>query len=263
MGIDPRARTDEYTRVNLWVAAEDASWTIREAAWGLEERVLWRGSDGAHRAIERAQRRLEPLQRLIDTRIAWPLADAWRQRSTAARAGIATAAVAGAMAAGTAGAMTEGGGADSAPASAAPIAAAPDVQSADAQALAGAAPQFEVGHAKVPVNPAPPSAPPAKVAWRFAGAFVQYEVGKPGPETAKVFAETAIPALAKSLEQAPPRLPASGPVPEARVLNVVLADATDKRITASVSLVRLKAISEIRLTLQRDGEGWRVAEVLG
>ena len=53
-----------------------ASWTIREAAWGFEERVLWPGSDAARGAIERAGRAMQPLQRLIQTRLTWPLGDA-------------------------------------------------------------------------------------------------------------------------------------------------------------------------------------------
>jgi len=34
-------------------------------------------------------------------------------------------------------------------------------------------------------------------------------------------------------------------------------------VTASVSLFRLRAVSELRLTLTRTGESWRVAQVLG
>ncbi len=57
------------------------------------------------RALDRAQRSTAPLQRLIETKLAWPLADAIRERGTAARAGIATAAVAAALTAGAAGAI--------------------------------------------------------------------------------------------------------------------------------------------------------------
>jgi hypothetical protein len=52
-------------------------------------------------------------------------------------------------------------------------------------------------------------------------------------------------------------------VPKARVLNVVLGDATKQQMTASVSLVRLRAMSELRLTLTHEGAQWRVAQVLG
>ena len=52
-------------------------------------------------------------------------------------------------------------------------------------------------------------------------------------------------------------------MPEAQVLNVVLGEQTGKEMTASVSLVRLQAASELRLTLQETEQGWRVAGVLG
>jgi hypothetical protein len=52
-------------------------------------------------------------------------------------------------------------------------------------------------------------------------------------------------------------------VPQARVLNVVLGPAAKNQVTASVSLVRLRAISEVRLTLTKTGDEWRVAQVLG
>ena len=86
--------------MNIRTSADQAGWSIREAAWGLEERVLWRGSDAAGRALEATA----PLQRLIQTKLTWPLADAIKERGTATRAGIATTAVAAAIAAGVAGA---------------------------------------------------------------------------------------------------------------------------------------------------------------
>jgi hypothetical protein len=131
--------------------------------------------------------------------------------------------------------------------------------------LQGVTPQFEEGHAAVP-PPAPPekaSTPPTQVAWQFAKAFVAYEVGRSGKKTKTVFAETSTKQLAKALAADPPRLPANGKVPQARVLNVVLGAAAKNQITASVSLVRLRAISELRLTLMSRGERWRVAQVLG
>ena len=92
--------------MKIRVSAEDAAWTLREAAWGLEEKLLRRGSrTRRERALDRAQRSTAPLQRLIETKLAWPLADAIRERGTAARAGIATAAVAAALTAGAAGAI--------------------------------------------------------------------------------------------------------------------------------------------------------------
>src|SRR5690349_15224398 len=90
--------------MNLRVSADQAGWSIREAAWGFEERVLWRGTDAARSAIGRAARATEPLQRLIQTRLTWPIADAYRGRGRKTRAALAASTVALAVAAGTAGA---------------------------------------------------------------------------------------------------------------------------------------------------------------
>jgi hypothetical protein len=275
--------------MNIKVSAEDASWSIREAvwdfeerylwrssaaaretAWGIEERVLWRGSDAARWAGSRLARPLRPLQRVIETKVTWPIADALRQSGTATRAGIATAAVSAAVVAGAAGAMTGAGGEQADPSSPAPLANVPVAQTS-APALQGATPHFEVGDTKVsapapapvPAVVADPDAPPDKVALRFSQAFVQYEVGNVGDQTAAAFAATATPALAQSLATTPPRLPAGTKVPQAKVLNVVLADPEKDLVTASVSLVRLRTVSEIRLTLQHTPKGWHVAEVLG
>jgi hypothetical protein len=252
--------------VNLKFSAEDAGWTVREAAWGLEEKVLWRGSDAAQRALDRAQRSTVPLQRLIQTKLVWPLADVLRDRGTPARTGIAAAAVAAALTAGVAGATLAPDHDPSQPDTAASLASATAAATAAVPVLQGAAPDFEVGDAKVAAAAAPvalPSAPPAKVAWQFADAFVRYETGKLDERTASGFAATATPPLAKSLSEEPPRLPAGTKVPEARVLNVVLADRTPEQITASISIVRLQTISEVRLSLQNTKDGWRVSGVLG
>jgi hypothetical protein len=251
--------------MNIRVSAEDASWTIREAVWGVEERVLWRGADVARDVHWRAHRRVAPLQRLVQTKLTWPLADALRDRSEGARAAIAASAAIVAMAAATTGAIKADHPAAQ-PGPPAPIASvvAATPQSTDASVLAGVTPQFQPGHADVPsAPPAKPSAPPAQVSWQFAQAFVSYEVGQSGKGTAAAFEQTATKPLAKALANDPPRLPANGKVPKARVLNVVLGTATKDQITASVSLVRLRAISEIRLILTRAGDDWRVAQVLG
>jgi hypothetical protein len=250
--------------MNIRVSAEDASWTIREAAWGLEERVLWRGADVARDVQWRAHRRVAPLQRLIQTKLTWPLADALRDRSEGARAAIAASAAIVAISAAGAGAIKAD---HPAPHAAAPIAsvAAPAPQTAGPSALAGVTPRFQPGHAEAAATaPAEkPSAPLAQVSWQFAQAFVGYEVGQSNDQTAAAFEQTATKPLAKALANDPPRLPANGKVPKARVLNVVLGTATKDQITASVSLVRLRAISEIRLILTRTDSDWRVAQVLG
>src|SRR5256885_771640 len=144
--------------MNLRVSAEDAGWTIREAAWGFEERVLWRGSDATRDALDGASRAVEPLQRLIQTKLTWPLSDALRARSGRMRTVIAASAAALALGASTAGLMTARTGhpaAHHAATAAAPLAAAVP-QSSNTLVLQGVSPHFEPGHAAVP------SQPPAK-----------------------------------------------------------------------------------------------------
>jgi hypothetical protein len=251
--------------MNIRVQAEDAGWTIREAVWGIEERYLWKGSDAGRRALARAGRTMQPLQRLIQTRLTWPIADALSERSRGGRAAIAAGAATLAIAATAGGAISAGdhSAAHDSPTAGASVTAGPHDTSL--KALQGVAPTIQAGHA-APAPPQPPtktSAPPAQVAWQFAQAFVGYEVGKSTKKTDAAFAATATKPLAKSLAADPPRLPSNGKVPQARVLNVVLGGATKKQVTASVSLVRLRAISEVRLTLTKTGDHWRVAQVLG
>jgi hypothetical protein len=250
----------------LVLRAENADWAIREAAWSFEERVLWRGSDVSREAVERVNTAIAPLQRLIQTRLTWPIADALGVRSSSTRAAIAASAAVLALAAAGAGAITapHRGASDSAPVAAA---GAPLVAQAGSSApvLQGVAPKFQPAKAPAPAPQPPPktSAPPAQVAWQFAQAFVGYEVGQPAKQLDQVFAATTTKQLAKALASDPPRLPSKGKVPQARVLNVVLGAEAKNQVTASVSLVRLRAVSELRLTLTKTGEAWRVAQVLG
>ena len=253
--------------MNLRVSADHAGWSIREAAWSFEERVLWRGSDAARAALERAGRPARPLQRLIQTKITWPLSDAYRARGRKTRAALAATAAMFAVAAAVAGGITAADHASTQPAVSplAPVSAATP-QGSDTLALQGVTPQFQPGQTSSPPPPArapKPTEKPAQVAWDFAQAFVAYEVGRSDKATEAAFADSATKPLAKALQSDPPRLPASGKVPKARVLNVVLGDAGKQQVTASVSLVRLRAVNELRLTLTRDGREWRVAQVLG
>ena len=251
--------------MNLRSSADQAGWSIREAAWGLQERVLWRGSDAADAAIKRAGRATSPLQRLIQTKLIWPVEDGYRARGQKTRAALVASAAILAVAAGAAGAIKASDHAASkrAMAPVAPIAATTP-QASDALVLQGVTPQFQPGDAPAPPAPAPkPTERPAEVAWDFAQGFVTYEVGHSSKTTDAAFADTATKQLAKALKTDPPRLPATGKVPRARVLNVVLGTATKKQVTASVSLARLRATSELRLILTRDGAEWRVAQVLG
>lgn len=253
--------------MNIRVTAEDAGWTIREAAWDFEEKVLWRSGDATRAALDRVRHPFQPLQRLIQTRLTWPLADAWHERSRATRAALAGSAAAVAIVAGGAGAITA---AHHQPAAhhtiLAPATVSGAPQQAASPALQGVVPQFQSAHTPPAPPPAPagkPTAPPAQVAWHFAQGFVAYEVGQSNPRTDAVFADTATKQLAKSLAADPPRLPAKGKVPQARVLNVVLGQPGKNQISASVSLIRLRAVSEVRLTLTKTGGQWRVAQVLG
>jgi hypothetical protein len=170
------------------------------------------------------------------------------------------------VAAGGAGAMTAIQHGSTLPAPTPQLSAVASVpQGSDTLVLQGVKPQFHAGQAAAP-PPAPavkPTEKPAQVAWDFAQAFVGYEVGRSDKETESAFAATATKQLAKALQVDPPRLPASGRVPRARVLNVVLGTADKQQMSASVSLVRLRAISELRLTLTRTGDQWRIAQVLG
>jgi hypothetical protein len=264
-------------KMNIRVSADQAGWSIREAAWDLEERVLWRGSDAARETLERgsdaardafarAGYRLNPLHRLIQTRLTWPLGDAFRARGRAAQTAIVASAAAVAIAAGS-------GGATLAPEespsqylnpAAVTAASATGVPVAETTVLQGVAPEFQAGDDPVPVAQAPkPSAEPAQVAWQFAQAFVAYEVGRSSDKTDAGFAETATKPLLKALAEDPPRLPADTKIPQARVLNVVLGEAAKEQVTASVSIVRMRSISEVRLTLTKEGAHWRVAQVLG
>jgi hypothetical protein len=258
-----RGESGRASRRTFALSAQNAGWSIREAAWGFEERVLWRGSDAARGALEGVGSAFAPLQRLIQTRLTWPIGDAYRARGRKTRAALAASAAALAIAAGGAGALTAIDGSTQSPApQLTPVADTP--QGSNTLALQGVAPQFQAGQAAVPPAPAAkPTEKPAQVAWDFAQAFVAYEVGRSNKTTESVFAATATKQLAKALEADPPRLPANGKVPEARVLNVVLGSSSKQQVAASVSLVRLRAASELRLTLTREGAQWRVAQVLG
>ena len=260
-----QAGTGRDWRHALVLRAESADVAIREAAWNFEEKVLWRGSDTAREVFDRLWAAITPLQRLIQTRLTWPLAEALRRRSARTRTALAASTAALAIAAAGAGAISAPNDHADPAAAASEVAPLAVQAGSHTQILQGAAPRFQPGHARpAPVQaPAKPSAPPAQVAWRFAQAFVGYEVGHGGRQIDQAFAATATKQLAKALAADPPRLPAKAKVPQARVLNVVLGAKAKTQATASVSLVRLRAISELRLTLTNAGDGWRVAQVLG
>jgi hypothetical protein len=111
-------------------------------------------------------------------------------------------------------------------------------------------------------RPAPKAA--KKVARRFAGAFVAYEVGGIDSKVRKAFDQTSTKQLSRSLLHRPPRQPASVKVPRAKVVNVVAGPSKGSVYTVSVSLLRVGVTSELRLELEQGvGKKWQVTNVLG
>lgn len=102
------------------------------------------------------------------------------------------------------------------------------------------------------------------VAREFAQAFVVYEVGGEKKTFKAGFDATATDQLVKALLQRPPRQPADGKVPKAKVVNVVAGPSKGKVHQVSVSLLRVGATSELRLEMEQGvGKKWQVTNVLG
>ena len=260
--------TGRALRRVLAVSADDAGWTIREAAWGLEEKVLWRGSDATRDALERAGRAMAPLQRPIQTRITWPLADALQRPQRADARGDRRLGGDLAIAAAPGGALS----APDHPATQAP-------QSCHAVSVS-AAPRAAQAVTRLRGSPRS-SSPPSHC--RAGAPASRQDARRHPPRWPGSSPRRSSPTRSASPPRTPPRpstrprpsswpsrwprirraFPPSGKVPQARVLNVVLGAGAKKQVTASVSLVRLRAISEVRLTLTKTGDAWRVAQVLG
>ena len=148
----------------------------------------------------------------------------------------------------------------------------PAGQAAQADAAAAAAPGSKAQASPTAATNSKPSAIPPGVASNitamstardFAGAFVLYEVGESNAQVRKAFVRTATPSLATALADRPPRLPESVRVPTAKVQNVVLGTEAGRTMEASVALLRLGDLSELRLTLVRRAGVWKVSEVRG
>ena len=172
-------------------------------------------------------------------------------------------------------------GGASAPAPATPAApatlhgVAPNFKAADGSKGSGAAKAAtDTPAAPVAQTNSKPSSIPAGVAdtaaaietaRNFSGAFVLYEIGKTNAKVRKAFEASATPALAKALAERPPRLPDNANVPTAKVQNIVLGAKKGNEVQASVSLLRLGTLSELRLTLTRktQKDNWAVSEVRG
>lgn len=279
---------------------ESFTWPLRKAGWWIEEKVVWRLADAfrisGNRTASRPQPTVDspPAQSAGETapsRILLPLRFA---RSGDLRIAIATVAVAAAAGIGIA-AVVGGSGGDStlsaAPSGAPAAASVPQPPSSvyappagKDTTLQGVAPNFKSlpksstsranGATTSPtpgINAKPSSIPPGvsddvaalSTARNFAGAFVLYEIGKSNSKVRQAFTRTATPALAKALRDRPPRLPSSVKVPQAKVENVVLGARHGRQVDASVSLLRLGDISELRLTLTQIHGNWLVSEVRG
>ena len=184
-------------------------------------------TDAARQAGERALSGSEPLQRLIQTKLAWPLADAWRDGGTAMRTSIATAAIAarrrdryGRRRARVAERGSLGHAAGAGRQKPVDLAASPIQETlqgvppdfaAGSKAAAGPAegnPAAAAGKARAPIAVRSPARPPPG-AEAFAGAFVRYEVGEVDESTAATFAAVCREAARRGA-RARPAAPAGG-----------------------------------------------------
>jgi hypothetical protein len=279
---------------------ERATWPVRKLTWWFEEKVLWPLVDvvrgrGAHAAPSRTAS-VEP----APAEAGIPKG---RPDLRIAIATVGGAAVIGIGAAALVANLGGSGGGSSAPvpSASAPSAAAgsglaanygsqasqgtlqgtkPSFKSASKVTKSEAAANLQAGaQTKANVSPtaqtnSKPSSIPAAgagdkealtAAKDFSGAFVLYEVGRNSPKVQKAFATTATPALAKALKDRPPSQPGSVKVPTAKVQNIVLSPATKNgtKVEASVSLLRLGAVSELRLSLVKKDGNWLISEVRG
>jgi hypothetical protein len=281
-------------------ALEELRSSVADAAFAVEERLLWRGEDGMKSLLDAARWPFERAVWALERGVIWPLEERTGDWSDGMRTlGVAVAALI-ATAAGVLGLLwaaggSNGGGTTRAQAPAAgpaPIARTPiEAASPAAPVLHGVKPDFkavggdakggaesteagsvEAGSAESPATVSSASAKPVeagpaatKVAHRFAGAFVLYETGHIDRKVRTAFAETATPPVAQKLLHRPPRLPANTEVPEAKVLNIVPGPRHGNTYTLSVSLLRLGLTSELRLDLRQDKQSgkWQVTDVRG
>jgi hypothetical protein len=291
---------------------------LRKAAFVVEERLVWRGTDRLRDVAEEVRWRVEPLRRVVELakwpleRIAWTVERlvVWPLQERAAgrgpsvpRGSLAPAAaiVAGLVVLGIV--LTTGSGSSSrvvlsaAPTTAAPEPAVSLPETTSGAVLHGAPPTLglgpgndlasasgaagddslaalgggdaatqapaETGATTSSGKPVPAGPAAMRVARRFAEAFVFYEIGRREGRAETVFEETASPALAEALVERPPRLPASGRVPKAKVLNLVPGPRSGRAYTVSVSLLRIGVTSELRLEMKKSAGNWAVTDVRG
>jgi hypothetical protein len=295
INADPDARSRHST---LAVAASP----VREVAWIVEERVVWRGADLFRAIFDAIKGPFEQLAWHAERRLVWPIQERTVDLSPAARVagtvGIAMILVGVVAALALPSSSNHGGDAvlaRSAVAAVAPPRPVKTVAAAPTPTLHGAPPVFtpasgtggvkasskppgdETAHASSVTPGAEPSTPatsaaPGEVADKaaisvgreFADAFVLYETGQTDAEVRSTFKDTAAPQLVTALFHRPPRMPSNVEVPQAKVVNVVPGPQLGDNCTVSVSLLRVGVTSELRLSLHRTKDGsWLVKDVLG
>ncbi|MSO40797.1 MAG: hypothetical protein EXQ70_02675 [Solirubrobacterales bacterium] len=242
------------------------------AAWRIEDTLavpgrgptppVTPGPSGAN-AISRLRWRLE-------RRFAVPLLGAFLERGRRGRVAILSGLAAAAVAALAVGALVASDGGTGAPATEPEPLQASFTEPASPK-LEGVTPDFHPTSAAADepartasVRTTGDADPKALAdARRFAGAFLDYEVGVKSTPVAEALAATSTRALAKALEHRPPRLPAEGKVPRARLINVLAGPEKDGTLEVSVAIARLGAASELRLTMTKRKSRWLVSEVRG
>jgi hypothetical protein len=265
--------------------------SLADAAFAVEERLVWRGADALRRLGDAVKWPFERAIWAIERRFVWPLEERTDDWGASLRVfGVLALALlaAGAGVLGLIWASGSGGGGTNQVQQAATPPVAPAVQPVPKEAvtpapvLHGARPDFTVesgggvpkSSGEVASSESSRASAPAKstsevassgagtvepagpaaaiIAQQFASAFVLYETGTLDRRVRFTFKATATPQLVHSLLQRPPRLPSNAKVPQAEVLNVVPGPHHGKTYTLSVSLLRVGVTSELRLDLQRD-----------
>jgi hypothetical protein len=281
-------------------AAAPTRSSLADAAFAVEERLVWGGADLLRAAADAIRWPFERLVWAVERGLVWRLEERTDSWSGSVRAAGASALVLLAVAAGVLGLVlvSNGGSAAGVREASAPVVeqAPPAAPAEPTPVLHGITPNFSEGagvakHADGSVGTAAPAgagkasarggtgagdvissrpadAKPPTVALetvhQFAESFVLYEIGKGGAKVASTFTATASPRLAHTLLRHPPRLPAHTKVPQAKVLNVVPGPPRGSTYTFSVSLLRLGITSELRLFAERETDGkWRVTDVRG
>lgn len=255
-------------------------------------------ADIAHEALDGVRWPFQRLAWVVEDRVVWPLQDLTGEWDRRGRAAMATGLVLAAGIAATAGAVWAGDGTSAkAPevrggaALAAQLSTPEPASKPEGPVLRGAAPVFgaaagetasaadsvaaststaapadgsAASGAKTAATPKSPDAAVTGTARRFAEAFVLYEIGLDDGDVRKAFDGVATPGLAKALANRPPRQPGQVDVPRAKVLNVVLGPKRGKDFrSASISLLRVGSVSELRVDLRRTKSGWLVGDVKG